>query len=104
MDNVQDKTVMITGGAGGLGSEFVKIILEHGARKVAVVDLPMPQVREKVAEFENKYGKNRIAFFACDITKVKEYEQTFKKIVDSFDYLDTLVNNAGMLDDNKLEQ
>ncbi|EFN76881.1 15-hydroxyprostaglandin dehydrogenase [NAD+] [Harpegnathos saltator] len=78
MDNVQDKTVMITGGAGGLGSEFIKIVLENSAKKVAVVDLPTSQV--------------------------KEYEETFKKIVDAFGYFDILVNNAGKLNDNKLEQ
>ncbi|EFN84778.1 15-hydroxyprostaglandin dehydrogenase [NAD(+)] [Harpegnathos saltator] len=104
MDNVQDKTVLITGGAGGLGSEFVKIVLENGAKKVAIVDLPTSQNRAKVAEFERKYGKSRVAFFPCDITKVKKYEETFKKIVDAFGYLDILVNNAGMLNDNKLEQ
>ncbi|EFN76879.1 Short/branched chain specific acyl-CoA dehydrogenase, mitochondrial [Harpegnathos saltator] len=84
MDNVQDKTVLITGGVGGLGSEFVKIVLENGAKKVAIVDLPTSQNRAKVAEFERKYGKSRVAFFPCDITKVKEYEETFKKIVDAF--------------------
>ncbi|XP_025152383.1 15-hydroxyprostaglandin dehydrogenase [NAD(+)]-like [Harpegnathos saltator] len=104
MDNVQDKTVMITGGAGGLGSEFVKIVLKNGAKKVAIVDLPTSQNRAKLAEFERKYGKSRVAFFSCDITKVKEYEETFKKIVDAFGYLDILVNNAGILNDNKLEQ
>ncbi|XP_025152378.1 15-hydroxyprostaglandin dehydrogenase [NAD(+)]-like [Harpegnathos saltator] len=104
MDNVQDKTVMITGGAGGLGSEFVKIVLENGAKKVAIVDLPTSQNRAKVARFERKYGKSRVGFFPCDITKVKEYEETFKKIVDAFGYLDILVNNAGMANDNKLEQ
>ncbi|XP_025152392.1 15-hydroxyprostaglandin dehydrogenase [NAD(+)]-like [Harpegnathos saltator] len=104
MDNVQDKTVLITGGVGGLGSEFVKIVLENGAKKVAIVDLPTSQNRAKVAEFESKYGKSRAGFFPCDITKVKEYEETFKKIVDAFGYLDILVNNAGMVNDNKLEQ
>lgn len=104
MDNVQNKTVMITGGAGGLGSEFVKIMLENGAKNVAIVDLPTTQGREQATELEGKYGKGRAVFFPCNVMEVKEVETTFKKILDAFGELDIVVNNAGLLSENQLER
>ncbi|XP_032680013.1 15-hydroxyprostaglandin dehydrogenase [NAD(+)]-like [Odontomachus brunneus] len=104
MDNVQNKTVMITGGAGGLGSEFVKIMLKNGAKNVAIVDLPTTQGRKQATELEDKYGKGRAAFFPCDIADTKEVETTFKKILDAFGELNIVVNNAGLANDRRMEQ
>lgn len=103
MDNLQDKIVMITGGAGGLGHDFVKIMLENGAKNVAIVDLPTSQGQAQAIEFEGKYGKGRAVFFPCDVTNAEESKATFKKIVETFGGLDILINCAGIIYETRVE-
>ncbi|KYN01500.1 15-hydroxyprostaglandin dehydrogenase [NAD+] [Cyphomyrmex costatus] len=104
MYNVQNKTVMITGAAGGLGYKYAEILLHNDAKSVAVVDLPTSNGQKAAATLENEFGKGRAVFLACDVTKADDLEKTFKKIVDAFEGLDILINNAGILNDNFWEE
>ncbi|KYN01499.1 PREDICTED: 15-hydroxyprostaglandin dehydrogenase [NAD(+)]-like [Cyphomyrmex costatus] len=104
MYDVQNKTVMITGAANGLGYKYAEILLRNGARCVAVVDLPTSNGQNATATLENEFGKGRAVFLACDVTKPDDLEKTFKKIVDAFKGLDILINNAGMLNDKYLDE
>lgn len=104
MYDVKNKTVMITGGAGGLGREYAEILLRNGARSVAVVDLAASKGQDVVAGLETEFGKGRAVFLACDLTKANELEATFGKVVDAFGGLDVLINNAGILDEHHWER
>ncbi|XP_011874822.1 PREDICTED: 15-hydroxyprostaglandin dehydrogenase [NAD(+)]-like [Vollenhovia emeryi] len=104
MYNVQNKTVMITGAAVGLGYKYAEILLRNGAKSIAVVDLPTSSGRTAADTLEKEFGKGRAVFFACDVTKADELKKTFEKIVDAFHGLDILINNAGMLNDKYWEQ
>ncbi|XP_012524287.1 15-hydroxyprostaglandin dehydrogenase [NAD(+)] [Monomorium pharaonis] len=104
MYNVQNKTVMITGAAGGLGYKFAEILLRNSVKKVAVVDLPTSNGLNAATTLENEFGKSRAVFFACDVTKADDLKKTFEKVIDVFGGLDILINNAGMLNDNEWEQ
>lgn len=103
MYDVQDKAVMITGAAVGLGYRYAEILLRNGA-KVAVIDLPTSKGREAVATLENEFGGSRVVFFGCDVTRADELKDTFEKVVDTFGRLDVLINNAGMLNDKHWER
>lgn len=102
--DVQNKTVMITGAARGLGYKYAEILLRNGAKRVAVVDLPTSDGQNAVSTLENEFGKGHAVFIACDVTKIDDLEKTFKKVVDSFEGLDILINNAGMLNDKYLDE
>jgi len=103
MYDVHGKTVMITGAATGLGYKYAEILLRHGAKSVAVIDLPMSKGPDATAALESEFGKGRAVFFACDVTKADELSETLKRIVDAFGGLDILINNAGVLNDNAWE-
>ncbi|XP_011693207.1 PREDICTED: 15-hydroxyprostaglandin dehydrogenase [NAD(+)]-like [Wasmannia auropunctata] len=104
MYDVQNKTVMITGAAGGIGYKYAEILLRNGARSIAVVDLPTSNGQNAVATLQNEFGKNRVIFIVCDVTKADDFEKAFRKIVDAFEGLDILINNAGILNDNYWEE
>ncbi|XP_018060344.1 PREDICTED: 15-hydroxyprostaglandin dehydrogenase [NAD(+)]-like [Atta colombica] len=104
MYDVKNKTVMITGAASGLGYKYAEILLRNSARSIAVIDLPTSNGQNAVATLETEFGKGRAIFVACDVTKPDDLEKTFKKIVDTFEGLDILINNAGMLNDKYLEE
>ncbi|XP_011165754.1 15-hydroxyprostaglandin dehydrogenase [NAD(+)]-like [Solenopsis invicta] len=104
MYNVQSKTVMITGAGSGLGYKYAEILLCNSAKKVAVVDLPTSNGQNAVATLEDKFGKGRVIFIACDVTKADDLKKAFKKTIDEFKELDILINNAGILNDNVWEK
>ncbi|XP_018343995.1 PREDICTED: 15-hydroxyprostaglandin dehydrogenase [NAD(+)]-like [Trachymyrmex septentrionalis] len=104
MYDIKNKTVMITGAATGLGYKYAEILLRNGIKSVAVVDLPTSNGQNAVATLENKFGKGRAIFVACDVTKADDFEKTFRKIVDTFKGLDILINNAGTFNDNYWEK
>lgn len=104
MYDVENKTVMITGAAVGLGYKYAEILLRKGARSVAVVDLPTSNGQNAAATLENEFGKGRVIFIACDVTKADDFEKTFRKVVDAFKGLDILINNAGILNDKYWEE
>jgi len=95
---------MITGAAAGLGYKYAEILLRNDARSIAVIDLPTSNGQNAAATLENEFGKGRAIFIACDVTKADDLEKTFRKVVDAFEGLDILINNAGILDDNYWEQ
>lgn len=103
MDNVRNKTVMITGGAVGMGYKYAEILLQNGARNVAIIDLPTSDGESAVSTLENQFGQNRAVFVACDVTKAEELRKTFAKVIDAFGTLDILVNNAGIWNEKQHE-
>ncbi len=77
-----DKTVIITGGTGGIGSELAKKMVEKGA-SVIVFD-KMPAV-SPIAGIE---------YHQVDITVPAAMEESFKKVNRK---IDILINNAGIM-------
>lgn len=92
MQNLQDKTVIVTGGAGGIGSATCRRFAEAGA-KVAVFDMNLGAAT-KVAE-EIKAAGGQAAAFKCDITNRTEVDAAVAGTIETLGPVDVLVNNAG---------
>jgi NAD(P)-dependent dehydrogenase (short-subunit alcohol dehydrogenase family) len=80
-----DKTVLITGAAGGIGRATVALFAEKGWRVLGVDG----------AEFGDNFPKNGL-FIQSDISRGEELEAIFAKAREFTDSLDALVNNAAM--------
>ncbi|HHT49956.1 MAG TPA: glucose 1-dehydrogenase [Eubacteriaceae bacterium] len=91
--NVKDKVILITGGAGGLGSALAKLLSEKGA-DVYILDLDQQRGREITEEIIKNRGKAH--FNKIDLTSEGEWETTVKEIVDKTGRIDVLINNAGI--------
>lgn len=92
MQNLQDKTVIVTGGAGGIGSATCRRFAEAGA-KVAVFDMNL-DAATKVAE-DIKAAGGQAAAFKCDITNRAEVDAAVAGTIETLGPVDVLVNNAG---------
>lgn len=93
--SVKDKTVLITGGAGGLGSSMAKKLAENGA-VIFILDLAQAEEAAKnvISEIEAAGGK---AYFqASDITSEEDWEKAVKAAVEKTGKVDVLINNAGI--------
>ena len=93
--NVKDKSILITGGAGGLGSAMAKLLAENGA-VVFILDLPMAEEAAKklVSEIEAEGG--RAYYEPMDGTKEADWAAVVADVVDKTGRIDVLVNNAGI--------
>lgn len=93
--NVANKTIMITGGAGGLGSAMARLLAKNGA-VVFVLDLAQakPAADALIADIESSGGK---AYFCpSDITSESDWKKAVDFAVEKTGKLDVLINNAGI--------
>jgi len=93
--DVTNRIVIITGGLGQLGSEFVKEFLRRGAR-VAVFNRTIRQqvIQERFTQEERE--SSRLEFYAVDICKKSDLQQAVSKVIFGWGVPDVLVNNAGI--------
>lgn len=102
MENVRNKTAIVTGAGSGIGYCITEELLHNGAKQVAIIDLATARTQRSMDTLQQKFGKERVLFFGGNVTK-PEYEETFKKAVKALGGLDILVNNAGIVDDLNVE-
>lgn len=84
--NYQNKTVVITGAAKGIGASTARLFFEAGAN-VALLD---------ITKDESGICNDRWLFINCDISSEGQVKETFEKIQTHFGSVDILVNNAGI--------
>ncbi|WLR51791.1 3-hydroxybutyrate dehydrogenase [Bacillus tianshenii] len=90
---VQNKVVLITGGARGIGYEVGEKFAKEGA-KVVLADINEDGVKEAADEMK-KNGYEALGI-AVDVTKDADIQAAFDKVKDHYGSLDILVNNAGI--------
>ena len=92
MQRFQSKTVVVTGGGGGIGGATCRRFAREGA-KVAVYDMNL-EAAEKVASGIREEGGQAQAF-RCDITDRASVDKAVEATQQSLGPIDVLVNNAG---------
>ena len=90
--NLKNKTVLITGGAKGIGLATAKRILEQGSM-VILWDFD----RESLDETTKNFHNNGFEVFSqvCDVTKKEQIYENARIIDEKFGGIDILINNAG---------
>jgi NAD(P)-dependent dehydrogenase (short-subunit alcohol dehydrogenase family) len=88
MINLEDKVVLITGGAGGLGAHMAQTCAALGA-KIVIADID-----EVAAEATVQSIRGEAIALKCDIADEQIVEATAKAAIDRFGRVDALVNNA----------
>ncbi|WP_219415516.1 SDR family NAD(P)-dependent oxidoreductase [Pseudonocardia nigra] len=91
--SLRDAVVLISGGASGLGAEFVAQFAAQGAR-VAFVDVAVADA-EALVEAVAERGHPRPLFRECDLRDLDAYRRTIAEISAELGDVQVLVNNAG---------
>ncbi len=92
---LDDKTALVTGGAGRIGSEDCRVLGEEGA-EVVVLDVDEDGAKDVADEIEED-GGDAIAL-ECDLTDRDDVADAVEDLRDATGGVDVLVNNAGMVD------
>jgi sorbitol-6-phosphate 2-dehydrogenase len=85
--NLQDKVIIVTGGASGIGLAIVEELLAQGA------NVQMADIHGGDGKYE---GHNGYHFWPTDISSAKEVNHTVTEIIHRYGRIDGLVNNAGV--------
>lgn len=95
----KEKVVLITGGSSGIGADCAKHFAKLGAN-VVIVGRNVDRLVEVSHEITSK-GFEEPLVIVADVTK--DSERIIKETIDQFGKLDVLVNNAGMMTEENIE-
>ena len=86
--NLEGKTVIVTGGASGIGKAVAQGFLNAGSNVV------ISDMAPEAPEMDEAAGK--LLYVKTDVTKVADVEAMVEKAKETFGTIDVLVNNAGI--------
>ncbi len=90
---LKDKVVVVTGGAGLIGQEFIKAVIENGG--IAVIADINKTIGNQVKESLSKeLDTQRVDFVELDITSKESLQACITYLSNKYSRVDALVNNA----------
>jgi len=89
---LKNKSVVITGGAGGIGLATAKKMLEEGAAGILLVDLSEDALKEAMAEIKS----DKIHYISADVSKSEDVKKYTDKAIELYKKIDVLFLNAGV--------
>lgn len=98
--NFSKKTVIVTGGASGIGMATVQKFCNHKAQ-VMIADLD--EKGEKLSKDLNRKG-HKTAFFQLDVSKKNSIKTLIQTTIEQFGGLDIVFANAGIADDDCIDK
>ena len=90
---LKGKVVVVTGGAGLIGQEFVRAIIEQNGIAI-IADINKNEGQRVSNELSDKLKSNKIVFFELDITSKKSLQKCISYLDNKYGRIDALVNNA----------
>ncbi|SHF92271.1 NAD(P)-dependent dehydrogenase, short-chain alcohol dehydrogenase family [Fodinibius roseus] len=87
----KDKTIVITGGAKGIGAGCAEVFYRQGGN-VVVLDVDEEAGRQRCADLGD-----RAHFIECDVSRESDVEEAMGQAAVTLGGVDVLVNNAGIL-------
>lgn len=80
-------TVVVTGGASGLGHELVKLLAKKGTKHIFVLDIIEPVPSQRV---------DNVTYYHCDVGSEESVNKIAARITKEVGHATVLINNAGV--------
>ncbi len=96
--SLKDRTVLVTGGASGIGEAIVRAFAEQGSR-VGFLDVDMKSAEKLLSELP----ADRVAFEACDLRDIDALQKSVGAIRARLGPITILVNNAARDDRHDMD-
>jgi 3-oxoacyl-[acyl-carrier protein] reductase len=88
--SIRDKVVIVTGGAGEMGSAIVRRLVDEGA-KVVIAD-----IADGSALVEELSQNGDVIYVKTDVTSEESTQAMAQAALDAYGRIDAIVNNAGL--------
>ena len=99
----QDKTVIVTGGAGGIGSATAERFLREGAC-VMLADIDEAALAATAENLSKRHGKDVVRTVSMNVTDESQVVSAFAHTAVEFGGLDILISNAGIASSAPIEE
>jgi uncharacterized oxidoreductase len=86
--DLKNSTVLITGGTSGIGLEFVKQLIEQGAKIIVTGRNP-----DTLNATKRRFPE--IHIFQSDVSNPRDIEELYAQLTQAFPELNIIINNAG---------
>ena len=93
MTKLKNKTILITGGASGIGKIMSRLSLERNA-KVIIWDINTESIEGTLKELS---PLGNISSYIVDVSDLQQIEKTAEKLKKEHGNIDILINNAGIV-------
>ncbi|MEC6797179.1 SDR family oxidoreductase [Photobacterium sp. S4TG1] len=97
--DIENSVIVITGAGQGLGQMMAVTLAQMGAQ-LALIDVNTVGLRQTQDQCHMLNSMARI--YEADVTSEDQVEEAFTHIMEDFEHIDILINNAGILDDGLL--
>jgi len=77
-DGLNNKTIMVTGAAGSIGSEIVRQLTRFNSKKVILVDQAETPMFHLENELRERFSHLQVQLFLADVTNHEKMEQIFR--------------------------
>jgi len=96
---LKDNVILITGATGGIGSAIVEILAEYGAN----IAIHYHKDRKQAQILAQRAGNNSKIFYA-DLSHPGKCIELFKKVLNTYGRIHTLINNAGIYESSPINK
>ena len=93
MTKLKNKTILVTGGASGIGKIMSRLSLERDAN-VIIWDINTQNIENTLKELSDL---GNIYTYVVDISDIRQIEKTAQKLKKEHGNIDVLINNAGIV-------
>ena len=97
---LKDSVVLVTGSSRGIGLAIAQAFAKQGAK--IVLNARKPISSEVIDQFEKDHVE--VMDISADVTKEEDVKEMIAKIINHFEHLDVVVNNAGIVKDGLLNR
>ncbi|XP_005190984.2 alcohol dehydrogenase [Musca domestica] len=99
--NLSGKNVVFVAGFGGIGFEACKQLMSRNVANLFLLDvMENPQALQHLQDMNKK---TKVTFIKCDVTDKNSIKNAIGHVVKSVQYIDVLVNGAGVIADRNVE-
>lgn len=95
MTQIKNKTVLITGGASGIGLLMGELMLERGASRLIIWDINLVALEERKSTLSARGFS--VFTYLVDVSDEAQIKATFEALTRDVGAVDVLINNAGII-------
>ncbi|KAF2896392.1 hypothetical protein ILUMI_09781 [Ignelater luminosus] len=105
MFDFKSKVALITGGASGIGLAYAKELLRRESKVVALVDINHENGKSAVTQIRSEFKRDDcVIFIKADVSDKGQLQNAFDIVVNTYNQLDILINNAGIIQERNWEK
>lgn len=77
--NLSDKTILVTGAAGSIGSQLVRMLYDHGASKIICLDIAETPLYNLEESFRTSKMRHKLDFVLADVRRSQMMQDVFAR-------------------------